>query len=167
MTHYAALVRAIVGQQVSVAAANSMWRRLLAGFGDRPPEPGEILAADPVELKALGALSHAKVTYVRSLAEHVLDGSLQLDRVDTLPDDEVVAQLTAVKGIGEWSAHMFMLFQLQREDVWPVGDLGVRRAVMLAWELPELPSPSHLVELGEPWRPHRSAAARLLWLSLG
>lgn len=166
MTHYAALVRAIVGQQVSVAAANAMWRRLIGHFGDRPPTPEEILAIDPVELRALGALSHAKVRYVRSLAKHVLDGSLELDHIDTLPDDEVVAQLTAVKGIGEWSAHIFMLFQLARDDVMAHGDLGIRRAAQIAWALPQMPTPGELATLAEPWRPHRSAASRLLWLSL-
>lgn len=104
--------------------------------------------------------------FLRSLAEHVLSGELELDRPDQLADDEIVAELTAVKGLGEWTAHMFLLFQLERPDVLAVGDLGVRRAVQRAYGLPDLPSAAELTELADPWRPHRSAACRLLWASL-
>ena len=106
------------------------------------------------------------MSFLRSLAEHVLDGSLDLDRLDSLPDGEVVAELVAVKGIGEWSAHMFLMFQLKRPDVLAVGDLGIRRAVERAYGLPDLPSATDLTELAEPWRPHRTHACMLLWASL-
>lgn len=164
--HYAALVRTIVGQQLSVAAARSIWDRVLTRFGGRPPTPQEVLDADPDELRAAAGLSRSKVTYLRSLAEHVVTGELELDRLDVLDDDAVIAELTAVKGLGEWSAHMFLMFQLRRPDVIAPGDLGVRRAIELAWGLDELPSPAAVIEFADPWRPHRTTACLCLWRSL-
>jgi DNA-3-methyladenine glycosylase II len=164
--HYGTLVRAIVGQQVSTAAARAINARLRGQFGDRWPTPEEVLAADPDELRVAAGLSRGKMSYLRSLAEHVTDGSLELDRLEELPDEEVVAELTAVKGIGAWTAHMFMIFQLGRPDVLAWGDLGVRRAAMLAYGLDELPSRSWMEERGEAWRPWRSVACLLLWRSL-
>jgi DNA-3-methyladenine glycosylase II len=106
------------------------------------------------------------VKYLRSLAEHVVDGSLELERLDQLSDDGVIAELVAVKGLGVWTAHMFLMFHLGRPDVLPVGDLGIRRAVMIAYGLEELPAAGALTELAEPWRPHRTLACRYLWQSL-
>ena len=163
--HYGALVRAIVGQQLSTRAAAAIYRRLAERFGGREPTPQEILADEPDELRSVG-LSRAKVRYLRSLAEHVLDGSLELDRVDTLPDEEVIAELTAVKGIGEWSAHMFLMFHLGRPDVLAVGDLGIRKAMMLAYGLETLPLTPAMEQIAEPWRPYRTLACRYLWRSL-
>jgi DNA-3-methyladenine glycosylase II len=165
-THYAALVRSIVGQQLSVLAARAIHGRLLERFDGHDPTPEQILADDPEELRAACGLSRAKVAFLRSLAEHVLDGSLELDRLDDLPEDEVIAELTAVKGIGEWSAHMFLMFQLRRPDVLAVGDLGIRRAAERAYGMRDLPSADELRALSEPWRPHRTAACLLLWHSL-
>jgi DNA-3-methyladenine glycosylase II len=164
--HYAALVRSIVGQQLSVTAARSIYRRLVEHFGGRPPTPAEVLAADPDEMRLAAGLSRAKTAYLRSLAEHVISGELELDRLEQLPDEEIVSELVAVKGIGEWSAHVFLMFQLERPDVLAVGDLGIRRAVQRAYELPALPTAAELTELGEPWRPWRSIACRILWRSL-
>ena len=164
--HYAALVRAIVGQQLSTHAARAIWGRLLERFDGRPPEPAEILVADPEELRAAAGLSRAKVTFLRSLAEHVESGELELDRLDALSDEEVIAELTAVHGIGLWSAQMFLMFQLERPDVLPVGDLGIRRAVERAYELPELPDAKTIESIAEPWRPYRTLACRYLWRSL-
>jgi DNA-3-methyladenine glycosylase II len=164
--HYGALVRSIVGQQLSTKAARAIYGRLTERFGGRTPTPAELLADDPDELRTAAGLSHAKVRYLRSLAEHVLDGSLELDRLQDLPDGEVIAELTAVKGIGEWSSHMFLMFHLQRPDVLAVGDLGIRRAVMLRYGLDALPSPLQLEEIAEPWRPYRTLACRYLWRSL-
>jgi DNA-3-methyladenine glycosylase II len=161
--HYAGLVRAIVGQQLSTRAAASIWLRLLARFDGRPPTPGEVLAADPDELRAAAGLSRAKTSYLRSLAEHVLDGSLELDRLEDLDDDAVIAELVAVKGIGEWSAHMFLMFQLERPDVLAPGDLGIRRGIAVTYGLEALPSPKEVVAIAEPWRPHRTAACLYLW----
>lgn len=164
--HYGALVRSIVAQQVSTAAAKTIYGRLCDRFGGRPPTPAEVLADEPEALRAAAGLSRAKTAYLRSLAEHVLDDELQLERLDELPDEEVIAELTAVRGLGVWSAHMFLIFHLRRPDVLAVGDLGIRRAVMLAYGLDEMPSPAVLTELGKPWRPHRSTACLLLWQSL-
>ena len=162
---YGALLRSIVGQQLSTKAAASIYRRVMELFGGKTPSPEQLLAMDPDELRTAG-LSRAKVAYMRSLAEHVVDGSLELDRLHELPDEEIIAELTAVKGIGEWSAHMFLIFHLQRPDVLPVGDLGVRNAAMQEYDLKQLPTAAELTELGEAWRPHRSLAALYLWRSL-
>jgi DNA-3-methyladenine glycosylase II len=163
---YTALVRSIAGQQLSVKAAQAIYNRLLEFFGGHPPTPREILDADPDMMRVAAGLSRAKTTFLRSLAEHVLDGSLKLDALRDLPDDEVLRELTAVKGIGEWSAHMFLIFQLARPDVLAVGDLGIRRAVERAYRLPDLPAADELVRLAEPWRPYRTLACRYLWASL-
>ena len=164
--HYGALVRAIVGQQLSVLAARAIYGRLTARFGGRPPTPAEILADDPEELRAAAGLSHAKVGFLRSLAEHVISGELELARLDALGDEEVIAELVAVKGLGTWSAHMFLMFQLERPDVLAVGDLGIRRAIERAYGLDRLPTPVEIEKLAEPWRPYRTLACRYLWRSL-
>jgi DNA-3-methyladenine glycosylase II len=159
-------VRSIVGQQLSTKAARSIYNRLTDRFSGRTPTPDEVLADDPDELKAAAGLSRAKVSFLRSLAEHVLDGSLELDRLDELPDEEVIAELVAVRGLGVWSAHMFLMFHLGRPDVLPVGDLGIRRAVMRRYGLDQLPSPAELERIAGPWRPYRTLACRFLWRSL-
>ena len=164
--HYGALVRSIVGQQLSTKAARAIYGRLTDYFGGHTPTPAEVLAADPEEMRAAAGLSRAKAGFLRSLAEHVLDGSLELEGLDELPDDDVIAELVAVKGLGEWTSHMFLMFHLQRPDVLAVGDLGVRRAVMIRYQLPELPTPGELEELGERWRPYRTLACLYLWRSL-
>ena len=164
--HYGMLVRSIVGQQLSTRAAAAIYGRLQERFGGRPPTPEEVLADDPDELRTAAGLSHAKVRYLRSLAEHILDGSLQLDRLSALPDDEVMAALTAVSGIGPWSAQMFLMFHVRRPDVLPSGDLGIRRAVMIRYGLPAMPKPAEVDAIGERWRPYRSLASVYLWRSL-
>jgi len=162
---YGALLRAIVGQQLSTKAARSIYGRLEDMFGGHAPTPAELLAADPEKIRSVG-LSRPKVAYLRDLAEHVEDGRLELDRLAELPDEEVIAQLTAVKGLGEWTAHMFLIFHLGRPDVLPVGDLGIRNAAALAYELEGPPKPAELADLAEGWRPHRSLASLYLWRSL-
>jgi DNA-3-methyladenine glycosylase II len=162
---YGALLRAIVGQQLSTKAARTIFERLTDLFGDRTPSPRELLDADPDLLRGAG-LSRAKVAYLRDLAEHVEDGELELDKLPELPDEDVAAQLTAIKGLGQWTADMFLIFHLGRPDVLPVGDLGIRRAVQLAYGLEELPAPAELERVAEPWRPDRSLACLYLWRSL-
>jgi len=164
--HYGALLRAVVGQQLSVSAARAIYGRLLERFGGRPPRPEQLLAEEPEELRAAVGLSRAKVAYLRSLAEHVLSGELELARLDELDDEEVIAELVAVKGLGEWTAHMFLMFHLERPDVLAVGDLGIRRAIERAYSLGELPDRDTVERLGERWRPHRTLACRYLWRSL-
>jgi DNA-3-methyladenine glycosylase II len=162
---YGALLRSIVGQQLSTKAARSIYGRFLELFGGSTPTPQQLLDADPEAIRAAG-FSNAKVRYVRSLAEHVLSGELELERLPELGDEEVMRAVTAVKGLGEWTAHMFLMFHLGRPDVLPVGDLGVRRAVERAYGLEELPSREELERLGERWAPYRSLASLYLWESL-
>jgi DNA-3-methyladenine glycosylase II len=164
--HYGALVRSIVGQQLSTKAARAIFGRLIDRFGGRTPTPAEVLADDPDELRLAAGLSHAKVRFLRSLAEYVLDGSLDLDGLDALPDDQVIAELVTVNGIGPWSAHMFLMFHLGRPDVLAVGDLGIRRAMMVHFGLPALPGPADMELIAEPWRPYRTLACMYLWRSL-
>jgi DNA-3-methyladenine glycosylase II len=162
---YGALLRSIVGQQLSTKAAATIYGRVTAPWGGQAPTPEELLAADPEELRAAG-LSRPKVSYVRDLAQHVIDGSLPIEDLHRLSDDEVSERLIAVKGLGRWTADMFLMFHLRRPDILPVGDLGIRRAVELAYELPDLPDAAELERIGEPWRPHRTLASLYLWESL-
>lgn len=162
---YGALLRSIVGQQLSTKAARAVYLRLLTLFGERTPTPEELLAADPDEVRAAG-LSRSKVAYLRSLAEHVISGELELERLGELSDEQIVGELTAVKGLGQWTADMFLIFHLGRPDVLPVGDLGVRRAVERLYGFEGLPSAEEMEALGERWRPYRTAASLYLWSSL-
>jgi DNA-3-methyladenine glycosylase II len=162
---YGALLRSIVGQQLSSKAARTIYERLIGLFGDRTPSPRELLDTDPERLRGVG-LSRAKVAFLRDLAEHVEDRELDLEHLAELPDTEVQEQLTQVKGLGPWTVDMFLIFHLGRPDVLPVGDLGIRRAAQLAYGLDELPDAAELERIAEPWRPHRSLACLYLWRSL-
>ena len=162
---YGSLVRTIVGQQLSTKAARSIYGRLTALFEDRPPTPHELVSTDDEVLRACG-LSRPKIRYLRDLADRVISGELDLRSLQDLPDDGVIVQITAVKGLGRWSADMFLMFHLGREDILPVGDLGVRRAVERAYDLPEIPDAETLQDLARPWSPHRTLASFYLWESL-
>jgi DNA-3-methyladenine glycosylase II len=162
---YGALLRSIVGQQLSTKAARTIYGRMLELFDGHAPTPKQLLAADPDAIRAAG-LSRPKIAYLRDLAQHVEDGELELERLHDLPDDEVIEQLTAVKGIGDWSAHMFLMFHLGRPDILPVGDLGIRNAVKAQYRLRKLPDPKRLERIARPWRPYRTLACLYLWSSL-
>jgi DNA-3-methyladenine glycosylase II len=162
---YGALVRTIVGQQLSTKAARSIYAKLTAHFDGETPSPEGILAANEEELRACG-LSRPKVSYLRDLASRTLDGEMAFEEMPGMPDEEVIARLTAVKGLGRWSADMFLMFHLRRPDVMPVGDLGIRRAVERAYALPDIPDAKELEALSEPWRPERTLASLYLWESL-
>ena len=162
---YGTLLRAIVGQQLSTKAAFTIFGRIQEMFGGRTPSPQEVLDADPDALRACG-LSGRKVEYVQDLARHVSSGELEVDRLPELSDEEVVAEITAVRGLGVWTAHMFMMFHLERPDVLPVGDLGIRAAARNEYGLDELPAAAELEEIAEAWRPHRTLACIYLWGSL-
>lgn len=159
------LVDAIASQQLSIKAAATIVDRVacLAPNGRRPT-PAEILATPDETLRACG-FSRAKTAYVKDLATKWLDGTLAPDRLDSLPDEEVLRQLVAVKGIGRWTGEMVLMFSLGRPDVLPVDDLGLRVAVQDAYGLPERPGRIELEKLGEPWRPWRSVASFYLWRS--
>lgn len=161
--HYGVLVRAIVSQNISNLASRAIYQRLRERFGGNPPTPEQILAADPDELRLAAGLSRAKTASLRSLAEHIVGGEIDLERVHLLPDEEVVAQLVAVKGIGMWTADIFLIFHLNRPDVLAAGDLEIRRAIERQYGLPGLPRPSEVERIAEPWRPHRTLACLYLW----
>jgi DNA-3-methyladenine glycosylase II len=160
-THFAELVRAICYQQLAGAAASTIHGRVEALF-DGPPTPEAMLALSTESLRGAG-LSGNKTASVRDLAERVLAGDVELDRVSRLPDDEVVRELTLVRGIGRWTAEMFLMFQLGRLDVWPVDDFGVRKGYGRIFAMAEAPKPRPLEELGERFRPYRSVVAWYCW----
>jgi DNA-3-methyladenine glycosylase II len=160
-----ALLRAIVGQQVSTGAATAIWGRFLELFGGDVPSAAQLLAVDAARLRAAG-LSGRKVEYVRDLARHVTDGELELARLEELSDDEVIAEISAVRGLGPWTAQIFLIHRLERPDVLPASDLGIRRAVRLQYGLDGPPSEADVIRIGEAWRPHRTLACVYLWHSL-
>jgi DNA-3-methyladenine glycosylase II len=162
---YGMLLRSVIGQQLSVKAAATIYGRVLELFGNQTPKPEALLEIEPERLREAG-LSGRKVEYVRDLARHVLSGELELERLGELSDEEVIGEITAVRGFGVWSAQMFLIFFLGRPDVLPTGDLGIRRAVQIAYGLDGLPDPAELTEIAEPWRPRRSLACLYLWESL-
>lgn len=162
---YGALLRAIVGQQLSTKAARTIHLRVLDLFGGSTPSPEQLLEAQEEDLRACG-LSGRKTEYVRDLAAHVLGGELELDRLDELGDEEVIEEIVAVRGLGQWTAEMFLLFHLERPDVLSGGDLGIRKAIQIEYGLEEMPPPARVIEIGEPWRPYRSLASLYLWESL-
>ena len=162
---FAMTVRSIVSQQLSVKAADTIHRRLLAALETKHATPDGILALDQDRMRACG-LSWAKVASVRDLATKITDGSLALDALDALDDDAVIDALTAVRGIGRWSAEMFLIFRLGRPDILPVGDVGVQRAMRRLYGLRKHPSPARMTALARPWRPYRSVACWYLWRSL-
>jgi DNA-3-methyladenine glycosylase II len=160
-THLATLVRAVVYQQLAGAAAAAIHGRLIAAL-DGDIDPARLLSLSDETLRSVG-LSHAKVASLRDLSAKVLDGTVVLDdRLRAQSDDEVVERLSSVRGIGRWTAEMFLIFQLRRLDVWPTGDLGVRRGYGLAWDIPT-PTAKELEPRGEPFRPYRSVAAWYCW----
>jgi len=161
---YGSLLRAIVGQQLSTKAARTIYGRVEELFGGTP-KPEQLVEISAERLREAG-LSRAKAAYLHDLAERVLSGELDLEHIAELSDEEASAQLTAVKGLGQWTADMFLIFHLRRPDVLPVGDLGVRRAVELAYGLEGLPAAPELTTIAKPWRPYRSLASLYLWRSL-
>ena len=160
-THFAELARAICFQQLAGAAARTIHGRFEAALdGDVTPEA---VLALPVETRRAAGLSGNKTASIRDLAERVLAGEVELDRVAKLSDERIVEELTLVRGIGRWTAEMFLMFQLGRLDVWPVGDLGVRKGYAVIHGRPDMPTPKELEALGDPLRPYRSLAAWYCW----
>jgi DNA-3-methyladenine glycosylase II len=160
---FAALVRAILSQQLSGKAAATIHGRvevLLTASGGLVPQA--LLAVDPEALRAAG-VSRPKISYLRDLAARVIDGRLDLDAIQHLPDEEVIAAITAVKGLGRWSAEMFLMFRLNRPDVFPVGDLGIVKGVQMLLGMKRRPAPVTMLRAAEAWRPYRSVAAWYLW----
>ena len=161
---FAALVRAIVFQQLAGRAAQAIFGRVRAAVGETLT-PEAVNAVSDETLRAAG-LSGNKLASLRDLSAKVLDGTVVLSRTSRRSDEEVVARLTTVRGIGKWSAEMFLMFQLRRLDVWPVGDLGIRQGYALAWKLDPPPTPKQLEPLGDRFRPYRSIVARYCWAAV-
>lgn len=165
--YYQELVDAIVSQQLSIHAAHAIENRMREKFGGALPSPAQILEADPEELKSLG-LSRPKVAYIRDLARHVVDGKILLDRFGDLSNEEIIAELTAVKGIGEWTAHMFLIFCMGRMDVLPIGDLGVKNGIKTLYGFDIQPTADDIRAIAETnhWHPYESVASWYVWQSL-
>jgi len=161
-THFDALVRSIVYQQLSGKAAATIHGRVLGLIGDGAEAPARIVGTSHEALRAAG-LSTAKANYVRNLAEHVLDGSLPVESLHELSDDEIIAALTQVKGIGRWSAQMFLMFRLGRPDILPELDLGVQKGIQKAYRLRKLPTPKQVLRRGAKWAPYRTVASWYMW----
>jgi len=164
-THFEAVARAIVYQQLSGKAAGTIHGRFHGIYGGRAPAPAELLATADDALRAAG-LSRQKIGYLRDLAARVDRGDVPLDAVDALDDDALVAALSRVKGVGRWTAQMFLMFRLGRPDVLPDLDLGIQRAIELAYGLGRLATPAEVLEIGAPWAPWRTVASWYLWRSL-
>jgi DNA-3-methyladenine glycosylase II len=165
--HYQELVESIVGQQLSVKAAATILKRFRALYGQEFPEPEAILQTSVEDMRLVG-LSRGKAAYIRDLAQHVVDGQVKFDHFGTLTNEEIVAELTDVKGIGEWTAHMFLMFSLGRLDVLAHGDLGIRSGVKKLYNLSELPSPQHVKDIANAngWAPYQTVACWYIWKSL-
>ncbi len=163
--HFRTLVTSIVSQQISLKAAAAIMGRLLDRLGGTPTPEG-VLALPESELRALG-LSASKAAYIRDLAQHVLDGRLDLPHIATLPDEEVMRELVAVKGIGPWTAEMFLMFSLRRPDVFSYGDVGLVNAMTKLYRLRKPVPRQRLERIVRNWAPYRTLAARYLWASLG
>lgn len=165
--YYQELVDAIISQQLSVHAARAIEQRFRDLFGGYFPAPTEILTTDVETLRGIG-FSRAKASYVLDLAQHVVDGKVRFDGLDALTNDEIIAQLTPVKGIGAWTAHMFLMFCMGRTDVLPVGDLGIRNGIRALYGFADAPTPDEITALAakNSWHPYESVASWYIWQSL-
>jgi DNA-3-methyladenine glycosylase II len=165
--YYRALVNSIIGQQLSVKAAATIKQRFADLFDGTFPSPKQIVTRDVEELRSVG-LSRPKARYVQDLAQHIINGSVRFDTIDQLSNDEIIAELTAVKGIGEWTVHMFLLFCMGRPDVLPTGDLGVRSGIKKLYGLEALPTPDDVRTIAKKnhWHPYESFASWYIWRSL-
>jgi DNA-3-methyladenine glycosylase II len=165
--YYQELVDSIISQQLSVRAAAAIEGRFRDMFGGHFPSPKEILTKTPDQLRTIG-FSYAKAKYVQDLAQKILDDEVHFDRLDAMTNEEVVAELTAVKGVGEWTAHMFLMFCMGRSDVLPVGDLGIKNGMRALYGLKDAPSPEQMREISvkSSWHPYESIASWYVWASL-
>ena len=163
-THFQALLRSIIYQQLSGKAAATIHRRVIDVLGGNPV-PDAVLITPDEELRSAG-LSRQKISYVRDLARHSAEGSVPLEHLDALDDDAIIAALASVKGVGRWTAQMFLMFRLGRPNVLPAEDLGIRKGVQLAYRTRGLPPPRRVLAIGRPWAPYASIASWYLWRSL-
>lgn len=162
--HFAVLVESIISQQLATSAAEAIFSRFKALYSDFPTST-DILFTRKTKLRSVG-LSGMKIDYLKDLSKHIKEGTLEIKKLPKMSDEDVITQLMQVKGIGRWTAEMFLIFSLGRMDVFPVGDLGLRKGVQLAFSLKELPKPKETEKFGDRWRPYRSVATWYLWKSL-
>ncbi len=162
--YYQELVESIISQQLSIKAADSILQRFKNLFGGKFPSPDQILVKEHDELRAVG-LSNAKARYIKDLAQHIVDGKLELEQFDRLSNEEIAAELTAVKGIGEWTAHMFLMHAMFRLDILAVGDLGIKVGIRDLYNLDHLPDPEEIKKLAKNnhWRPYETVACWYVW----
>lgn len=163
---FQSLVESIIYQQLAGSAANIIYTRFIKHYNNVMPKPIQIISTSDIELKSKIGLSSNKVQYLKDLSTKVEQGKINLELLSTMSDEEVIAELTLVKGIGRWTSEMFLIFCLGRPDILPVTDLGIRKAVHKLYSLPELPKPAELLAISQPWRPHRTVASWYLWKSL-
>jgi len=165
--YYQALVDSIISQQLSVKAASAIEKRFIHLFDHQFPTPKQILSKDTDTLRAVG-LSRPKIRYIQDLAQHILDGTVRFDTIDALTNSEIITELTKVKGIGEWTVHMFLIFCMGRLDVLPVGDLGIKNGIQKLYHIDHLPSADDIQEIARiyKWHPYESVASWYVWQSL-
>ncbi|MGH9981987.1 MAG: DNA-3-methyladenine glycosylase family protein [Nitrososphaeraceae archaeon] len=162
---FQSLIESIIYQQLAGKAANAIYNRFINYYDNKEITPARILNSSNDNLKKVG-LSNRKIDYLKDLASHIYDGRINLEELPTMNDEEIINKLVNVKGIGRWTSEMFLIFSLGRQDVLPVTDLGVRKAIQKVYSLSELPKPNTMMEIAEPWRPYRSIATWYLWKSL-
>lgn len=165
LAHFTAITRSIVFQQLSGKAASTIYARFAALFDDETPLAHKLLELSDEQLRGVG-LSRQKIGYLRDLSTRVHSGEVPLDKLHELSDDEIIAALTSIKGIGRWTAQMFLMFRLGRPDVLPDLDLGIQKGVMRAYRMRKLPTPKRVIEVGAKWAPYRTIASWYLWRSL-
>jgi DNA-3-methyladenine glycosylase II len=163
---FESLLKSIVYQQLAGSAANAIYSRLLLYYGNNLPTPEQILSTSDTVLRFTAGLSFKKVLYIKNLAAKIVSGELNIHHLPDLQDEEVITELVKVKGIGRWTAEMFLIFCLQREDVIPLDDLGVKKAIQKLYNLSELPTHEYMLEVSSRWKPYRSIATWYLWKSL-
>ena len=163
---FQSLVESIIYQQLAGSAASVIYTRFIKYYNNMMPTPMDIISTSDMELKSKIGLSSKKVQYLKDLATKIAERKLSLDLLTTLSDEEIINQLIQVKGIGRWTAEMFLIFCLGRPDVLPVTDLGIRKAMHNIYSLSELPKPAEMLAIAQPWRPHRTVATWYLWKSL-
>jgi DNA-3-methyladenine glycosylase II len=163
---FESLLKSIVYQQLSSSAANAIYSRFLFYYGETTPTPEHIISTPDTVLRFTIGLSFKKTEYIKNLATKIISGELDLHQLPNHQDEEIISELVKVKGIGRWTAEMFLIFCLKREDVIPLGDLGVKKAIQKLYSLPELPTNEYILEVSSKWKPYRSIATWYLWKSL-
>jgi DNA-3-methyladenine glycosylase II len=163
---FQSLLESIIYQQLAGAVASIIYKRFIKYYNDVIPLPSQILSTPDAILKIKVGLSSKKIEYLKDLSIRIADHRLDLNLLYTMTDEDIINQLTEVKGIGRWTAEMFLIFCLGRPDVLPVADLGIRKAIQRVYSLPELPTPSTILAISQPWKPYRSVATWYLWKSM-